>query len=176
MANEIGVIHTTGATVTAKVLYLDNSTGWTQQGSDVSLTEDGTITGHYAGDMPTASAGRYYISFYDSGTLIDGKTTAIDWDGTAVITGNSIDTIIDTAISNADIPGATWATNFNELTSIPGGSTTVENMIKLVYLLTRNRITQTSTTTTVYADDGTTAVGTATITDDGTTTTRGELG
>ena len=40
----------------------------------------------------------------------------------------------------------------------------------------RERASQTSSTTQqVYADDGTTVVGTSTISDSGTTTTRGEF-
>jgi hypothetical protein len=63
---------------------------------------------------------------------------------------------------------------FSELASVPSATATLAQMIRWVYLLARNKITQDGTTQTVYADDGSTSVGTASVTDDNTTFTRDE--
>ncbi len=62
-----------------------------------------------------------------------------------------------------------------EVTSVPASTASLVSMIKWVYLLARNKITQTVTTQLVKANDGTTTVGTSTISDDGTTATRGNF-
>jgi hypothetical protein len=58
----------------------------------------------------------------------------------------------------------------------PAATTTLATMIRYLYKAFRNRITQTSTTMSLYADDATTVDQKATVSDDGTTYSRGELG
>ncbi len=65
---------------------------------------------------------------------------------------------------------------FAELSAIPGASSTILDRISLLFTLARNKMTQTSTLQTLFADDGTTAIGTASVSDNGTTFTKGELG
>jgi hypothetical protein len=65
---------------------------------------------------------------------------------------------------------------FTELTGVPSDDATLTQMIRWVYLLARNKITQTSTTQSVKADDGSTEVASATVSDDGVTFERGEFG
>lgn len=77
----------TGLTITAKVY---DNTG-TQTGSDVTCTEVGSLA-IYRGDMPTASAGKYVVRFFES-TTFKGQGV-IYWDGSAEITLNTIDTVI----------------------------------------------------------------------------------
>jgi hypothetical protein len=72
----------TGQTITAKTQLL----GTTTLSTAISCPEIGT-TGEYSGNM-SGSAGRYSVSFYASGLLVDSGE--IDWDGTAEITGVSI--------------------------------------------------------------------------------------
>jgi len=60
--------------------------GTTTLSSAISCPEIGT-TGMYSGNMAGA-AGRYSVFFYASGVLVDSGE--IDWDGTAEITGVSI--------------------------------------------------------------------------------------
>jgi len=64
---------------------------------------------------------------------------------------------------------------FAELSAIPGASSTLAEKISLLFMLARNKMTQTSTLQTLFADDGSTTVGTATVSDSGTTFTKGEL-
>jgi hypothetical protein len=57
----------------------------------------------------------------------------------------------------------------------PPATTTLVRKIGYLYKLLRNRVTQTSTTFKVYADDATTVDQKATVSDDGTTFDRGEI-
>lgn len=56
----------------------------------------------------------------------------------------------------------------------PSVPLTVGDALGWLMLLARNRRTQTASLETVYADDGTTAVATSAVSDDGTTFVRGE--
>lgn len=58
----------------------------------------------------------------------------------------------------------------------PAATTTLAKMIAYLYKFLRNKITQTSTTLSVYDDAGTTVDQKSTVSDDGTTYTRGEIG
>lgn len=60
-----------------------------------------------------------------------------------------------------------------ELSAVPSSTATLKDMVKWVFLLSRNKLTQTATTQIAKANDGTTTVGTSTVSDDGTTATRG---
>lgn len=57
----------------------------------------------------------------------------------------------------------------------PGATVSLAKKISYLYKAFRNKITQDSTTLKLYADDGTTVDQTATVSDNGTTYTRGEL-
>lgn len=56
----------------------------------------------------------------------------------------------------------------------PPATTTLTKKIGYLYKLLRNKLTQTSSEIKVFADDGTTVDQKATVSDDGTTATRGE--
>ena len=58
----------------------------------------------------------------------------------------------------------------------PGATITLAAKIGYIYKAFRNKFTQTSTTGTLYNDDGTTAGQVTTVSDDGATFTRGEMG
>jgi hypothetical protein len=58
----------------------------------------------------------------------------------------------------------------------PPATTTLAKKLGYLYKAFRNKLTQTSTTLSVFADDGSTVDQKATVSDDGTTYTRGELG
>jgi len=62
-----------------------------------------------------------------------------------------------------------------ELTAVPASTATLKDMLRWIFLISRNRITQTATTTLVKANDGATTVGTSTVSDDGTTAVRGVM-
>lgn len=62
-----------------------------------------------------------------------------------------------------------------ELTGVPPDDATITQMIRWLYMLARNKLAQTNSQTTVYADDGATSVASSSVSDDGTTMTRGEF-
>ena len=76
----------------------------------------------------------------------------------------------------AQIVAALNSDTYAESSAVPAATATLVAKIAWLATLARNKITQTATTQTVYADDGTTTVATSTVSDNGTTATRGELG
>lgn len=58
----------------------------------------------------------------------------------------------------------------------PAATNTLAKKIGYIFKFLRNKLTQSSTEFKVFADDGTTVDQKATVSDDGTTTTRGEIG
>jgi len=66
------------------------------------------------------------------------------------------------------------ATNV-ELAALPGASPSLIDMIRFVYQISRNKLTTTSTQSKTYLTNDSTVLGTATLSDDGTTFTRGKM-
>ena len=62
----------------------------------------------------------------------------------------------------------------SDVAAVPGITATLKSALNWLFILARNRRTQTSTTETVFKDDGATAVGTSVKSDDATTFTRGK--
>jgi len=69
---------------------------------------------------------------------------------------------------------AIWAKTMTELAAVPGVTASVLAGLEWLFALARNKATQTATTQTAFKDDGSTPLATATVSDDGTTFTRGE--
>ena len=86
-----------------------------------------------------------------------------------------IDTSLDTEIAAIKAVTALFTAAQAEPTAVPAANATPMAKIAWLAMLARNVITQTATTQLVKADDGTTTVGTSTVSDDGTTATRGEF-
>lgn len=76
---------------------------------------------------------------------------------------------------NAQVLDVLNTDTFSELSSIPAASTTLTNMVRLLYSMARNKTTQTSSTYTLRNDADSGNIGTATVSDDGTTFTKGEM-
>lgn len=62
-----------------------------------------------------------------------------------------------------------------ELSGVPLATATIKDMLKWLFLLSRNKITQGAISQIVKADNGTTDVATSVLSDDGTTAIRGEF-
>jgi len=73
----------------------------------------------------------------------------------------------------ADVPANVWAQTMSDLAAVPGITASALNALNWMYVQSHNKRTQTSTTETVFKNDGSTPVGTSTKSDDGTTFTRG---
>ena len=67
-----------------------------------------------------------------------------------------------------------WAQALSDIASVPAITASAKDALNWLFALARNKLTQTATTQTLKKDDGTTTVGTASVSDDGTTFTRNE--
>lgn len=76
---------------------------------------------------------------------------------------------------NAEMLDVLQTDTFAELAGVPAATSSLKDKLTWVFMLARNQIEQTSTTQTVRADDTTTAVATATVSDSAGTATRGEM-
>ena len=75
---------------------------------------------------------------------------------------------------NAEVLDVLNVDTFAEPTSAPAATSSLRAKIGWLFKLARNKMTQTSTTQTLYADDGTTADNTSTTSDNGSVFSRGE--
>jgi len=83
--------------------------------------------------------------------------------------------------TGAVIPTVTTLTDLtttanSEPSSPPTSTAALSAKIAWLFALAKNAIAQSTTTTTVYANDSATTMGTSTVADDGTTFTRGKFG
>lgn len=88
-----------------------------------------------------------------------------------VPTNSELATALGTTVTtiSQEIGDALAVDTHSELAGVPSATPTVIEMLSWNYLVARNRRTQTASTQTVYADNGTTPVATSGVTDDGTT-------
>lgn len=79
------------------------------------------------------------------------------------------------SLSSAGIDAILDDAPASELTAVPTTTGTLRQMIQFIFSYFRNRRSITSTTETLYREDTTTSLGTATVSDDGTTVNKGEM-
>jgi len=75
----------------------------------------------------------------------------------------------------AEIADAVWDEALAELSAVPTVTAQMRQAMSWLLALARNKVTQTATTMTVLKDDGATTLAASTVSDDGTTATRGEF-
>lgn len=93
---------------------------------------------------------------------VQGLTTA---DTIATYTGNTPQTGDSFALLNG---------SNTELAAVPASTVNLVGMIKWLFILARNRVTQTATTQLLLANDDATTVGTSAVSDDTVTNVRGK--
>lgn len=131
--------------------------------SSMSITVGGAVT--TADPWSTAVPGAY------------GAGTAGFILGTNLNATVSSRSTVTTAQVNAEVVDALNTDTYAEPGSgAPGATISLAEKIGYLYKAFRNRITQTSTEYSLYADDATTVHQKATVSDDGTTFVRGEVG
>lgn len=185
-ASIAAILTDTGTTLDGKIDTIDTNV-------DSILADTGTDGVVLANDAITAA--KIAANAITSSELADGAITAAKFaagaiDATAIaanaigsseiadgaITAGKIATdAIDADALAADAVTEIWAKAIAEPTAITSATPTVIAALALLHALARNKITQTSTTQILKADDGTTTVATSTLSDDGTTFTRGEF-
>lgn len=96
------------------------------------------------------------------------------------IVGNTLDQTISSRSSltvsdvTTGVNNALDAAN-TELTAIPSTTGSMRSFIKFLFEYFRNKRTITSSTETLFKEDASTSLGTASVSDDGTTVTKGEM-
>lgn len=162
-----------------------------------TATDVETDTSDIQGRLPAALVGGRIDSNVGA---ISSDATAADnaesfFDGTGYAGTNNVIPVVTTAtnLTNAPTSGdltATMKTSVNtEILDVltvdtfaqpgqeaPGATVSLAVMLRYLFKSFRNRITQTATTMSLYADDGTTVDQKSTVSDDGTTYVRGEIG
>ena len=151
--------------------------------SDVNAEVDTALADvnldHIAGTataIPAIPAGTYIDQMMDDGTAVYDRTTdslqaVRDRGDAAWITGAT------PAQVNAEVLDVLNIDTFAEPgQEIPGATVSLVKKIGYIYKAFRNKFTQDATTAKLYADDGTTVDQKATVSDDATTFTRGEMG
>lgn len=114
----------------------------------------GSVTGNVGGSIGGSVVGSVGSVTGNVGGNVTGSVSS-------VLTGGLIDLT---------------STTYSESSSVVAATATLKDAIVWLKTLSRNKITQTSTTETLLADNGTTTVSTSTDSDDGTTFTRGKWG
>lgn len=145
----------TGAvgSVTGAVGSVTGNVGGNVVGSVGSLTVNNDKTGYAIGTGGIAAA-----SF--AAGAIDAAAIAADAIGSSEFAAAAVTKI--------------WANACTEPASVVAASPTAIAALSWLLTLSRNLITQTATTQTLKADDGTTTIATATVSDDGVTFSRSE--
>jgi hypothetical protein len=72
-------------------------------------------------------------------------------------------------------PNVGWDIANSELSAVPGSTPTFRQMLQFVFQYAKNKLTTTSTATTLYKDNSSTTLGVQALSDNGTTFTRGKM-
>jgi hypothetical protein len=88
---------------------------------------------------------------------------------------NMQDTVLFIDIPTGDAYAALTTTTYAEPSSVPAATDTLLNKLNWIALLHRNLITNSTTNQQVFADNNSTVVGTAAVSDTGSTATRGKF-
>jgi len=147
----------------------------TDQKVDLNTIKTQTVT--CAGGVTVPAATLASTTNITAGTITTAtNVTTVNGLANNVITAASINADAITAAKLAsDVTDEIWAKACTEPTSVVAASPTAIAALSWLLTLSRNKITQTSTEQILKADDGTTTIATSTVSDDGTTATRGEF-
>ena len=160
-AAELDVARTT-------IIIHDDDTAWL----DKCIVID--TFGNASAQFPTADVN---VASFTAGAITAGAFTAGAIDA-AAIAASAIGTseFAAEADVNGEVVDALNVDTYTELTSCPAATASFKTMVQYLYMLGRNKLTQTATTGTLFRDDGSTSLCTYTDSDAAGTTTRGEGG
>lgn len=136
---------------------------------------DPDVTTELQAGLATAAALDVVDNFVDTElgavkTVVDAILVDTGTDGVIVASH----TTAAKAEINAEVLDVLNVDTFAELTDVPAATSSLKDKITWLFMLARNRVNQTATVGTIYADNATTALSTTTVSDDGTTFERGE--
>ena len=158
---------------------LNGSTGDGSAGQWVSVPTFGIITYPSFTSMPVGYDDVVFkVVNLGTGADITGGTIIVDaWyyavtdDG--ALAGDDIDTELVAAV-NAQVVDALATDTYAEPGSVPAATSSLKDKINWLFALARNKVTQTSTTQTLRNDADSGNIATSSVSDDGSTFTRGE--
>ena len=146
----------------------------------VAATEFST-SGIYTATFPSAiSSGQYFIAIHKqaggspniSADRVIGQDKGV-WNGSDWHSGLSFTTTQRTQI-NTEVTDVVFLSPMDELSIIPGSTPTLTEAVTLLFMFVKNANTATATLRTIKNAAGTT-IGSATLSDDGTTFNQGKL-
>jgi len=151
-----------------------------------------TTAGRTLDVSATGEAGLDWANIGSPTTAQNLSATNIDVDQIVASVSGAVGSVTGLTASNLDATVSSRATPAQVNTEVldvlnvdtfaepgqeaPPATTTLIKKIGYLYKFLRNRITQTATTLSIYADDATTVDQKSTVSDDSTTFTRGEIG
>lgn len=186
---------TSGAKTTPVVMYpqesgdikvdLQSIAGSTVSTSSAQL---GVNVVNYGGSAAQAASGRPQVDVeLWNGTAVPAEHTAgypivtvKDGTGTGEIDTTSGGVLVSTLASqakadvNAEVVDALATDTYAEVSGVVAATSSLKDKINWLFALSRNKITQTSTTQTLRNDADSASLATAAVSDDGTTATRAE--
>lgn len=146
-------------------------TGLTIANTDIKIWKNGgtTVASKNSGGATHISNGLYYcvLDATDTNTL-----------GPLIINVHVSGALAVQAICEvltAEEYDGRFTTSMAEETGVVSATANIWKKLNWMFAKSRNKMTQTSTTQILKADDGTTTIATSTVSDDGTTFTRGEF-
>jgi hypothetical protein len=148
---------------------------------DQTMNITGDITGSLSGSVGSVTGAVGSVTgAVGSVTGAVGSVTGAVGSVTGNVGGNVTGSVGSLAAQakadvNAEVVDALSTDTYAEPAAVPAATATLAAKVGWLAALARNKVTQTATEQTVLADDGTTQVATATVSDDGTTYTRGEF-
>lgn len=175
-----GVIHnvTAGDVWNGSAFESFSAGNWTSY--DVAMTEQST-SGYYKANFPSSIAeGAYHIAYYAqsggspsvSADTCIGSHTGV-WDGSNWFTGLTLTTSAALQVYNQAL-AVSDDDPLPELTTIPSANPTEREVLMLLYMWLRNATSATSNSRTIRNNAGS-AIGSATVSDDGSTFSQGKL-
>lgn len=128
----------------------------------VATIVTGAVGGQWETIPDTTSA---YVMLPSGPSLLSAASISAVQTGISTLTAAQV---------NAEVLDVLSTDTFGELAAPPAATSSLKDKLTWLFMWIRNKGTATATQRKLYADDGTTLVSTETITDDGTTFTKGE--
>ena len=170
---------------------VSDKTGYSLASSQ-TFNVTGNITGNLSGSVGSVTSGVTVTTNNDkTGYGLSAAAVQAIWDAlTSALTtvgsiGKLIVTNLDAAISsrstvttaqvNAEVVDALATDTYAEPSSVPAATSSLKDKIGWLFTASRNKVTQTATTQKIRNDADSADIASATVSDDGTTFTKGEF-
>jgi hypothetical protein len=151
-------------------------TGVSPAAADLKVSKNGAAESNFGGTFTEVGSGVYYYEA-TSGELDTFGYLVVRYAGTAASPFIAVAQVVafDPYVTvQSQVDAALDASN-TELSSVPGVTGSLRSMMKFLFTYFKHRRTVTATTETLYKDDGTTSLGTSSVSDNGTTFDKAEM-